>query len=686
MVISMEYQKELFRQQTPYLQWLTQQQKQLSEIYGDKKVIGEQIKLLPFCSCEEKLERIVKQTELNNNKEDIYLFINKAGFLNNHASEVISEYFKQYPQTAVLYTDEDYAGTLYELYGINEGELKEDILSDYYECRTECKRFRGEPWFKPDYSPDTLKSFFYFGNIFAVNGDMLYAAYKENISIYELMLSIAQLAIKNNRIIAHLPKVLFTNKYLVTKQELYGFKIPNIQIDSLNEKMQISIIIPSKDNSEVIERCLTTLIKYTKYTDYELIIVDNGSCEAEKQYREELFNRLKKDYKGLKITNIYDKQDFNFSKMCNVGAKAAKGEYLLFLNDDIEFYENDNWLYTMLLQAQNTHTGAVGAKLYYPGKEGESYKIQHAGITNMGIGPAHKLGGMEDIENLYHGHNIAVYNMIAVTAACMMIKKEKFELVGGFDEELAVAYNDVELCFKLYEKGLFNVVRNDVAIIHHESLTRGQDTSAEKQQRLLHEKQLLYKKHPKLFATDPFYNKNLVQWKRDAEYNTGFLFECDKEIIPQKLDFDDIKTLPYEYKNKLMRKIAGQNLLMIEIDTVEEESIVESNNEKQYFIIKGWSVVRNSDNSQFDKTLLLRRTDEPDKEIYSLKIQPQLRKDVEMLFVNEANVTQNTALSGIHVIFEQTKILSGIYEIGILMKKSNKRYIKWTDRTVTINT
>ena len=147
----------------------------------------------------------------------------------------------------------------------------------------------------------------------------------------------------------------------------------------------------------------------------------------------------------LAIQYIYQESEFNFSAMCNLGAKAAKGEYLLFLNDDMEVIE-PNWMKRMLGQAACTHTGAVGAKLYYPGeREQAAYRIQHAGITNMGIGPAHKLAGMEDTGNLYHGRNLLTYNMLAVTAACLMVKKELFLKAGGFDEEFAVAYNDVEI-------------------------------------------------------------------------------------------------------------------------------------------------------------------------------------------------------------------------------------------------
>ena len=145
----------------------------------------------------------------------------------------------------------------------------------------------------------------------------------------------------------------------------------------------------------------------------------------------------------------------------------------------------------------------------------------------MAIGPAHKLGGLVDQGNLYHGHNLADYDMLAVTAACMLMKKSVFEETGGFDEELAIAYNDVELCFRLYEAGLFQVQANRAVLIHHESLSRGQDTSPEKQKRLAGEKRRLYEKHPALEGNDPFYSPNLVQWKKDVKYSVGYLYDFE---------------------------------------------------------------------------------------------------------------------------------------------------------------
>lgn len=220
--------------------------------------------------------------------------------------------------------------------------------------------------------------------------------------------------------------------------------------------------------------------------------------------------------------------EFNFSKMCNIGAKEASGELLLFLNDDIEISEavkqNPNltapvsqWLSILAGQAQVSYTGAVGCKLYYPG----GIQFQHAGVLNLPIGPGHCLYGMGDDLNYYYGRNLLDYNFCAVTGACLMVERKKFDEAGGFDEELVVAYNDVALCFSLLELGYHNVLRNDVALVHHESVSRGLDrASEEKEERRKREMEKLYEKHPKFSGGyDPCYNPNLVPDKGDFSFN-----------------------------------------------------------------------------------------------------------------------------------------------------------------------
>lgn len=677
------YERSLFEQQTPYLQWMKERKRAQSADY--EAIKGKQVKKLPFFSCEQSLEEVVKESAEKLRETDFVLFYSGKGYLEPEAECYFAEYFMKHESVVIAYADEDYLGGLQEFYG---DKVQESELAAAYRFR-DTSYYRGEPWFKPDYSPDTLRSFFYFGNVFAIQGAVLGEELEENgqQSIYKMVLSL----VEKTGYAGHIAEILFTNEVKMKEEafekhqnqekciinEKYASNAPtNIEYTMLckqnDDNSLISIIIPSKDNSNILKRCLSTLVEFTDYPYYEMIIVDNGSTKQELMCIREVLTQTQEDYalkwadaeepKGsLSIQHIYQKAEFNFSKMCNLGARAANGQLLLFLNDDMEMIDS-SWLRRMKTQAQMPHVGAVGAKLYYPkAMEKEPYRIQHAGITNMGIGPAHKLAGMKDEGNLYHGHNLETYNMLAVTAACLMVRKECFWETGGFDEALAVAYNDVDLCFKLYEKGYYNVLRNDVVLLHHESLSRGQDTSPERKARLEREKELLYKKHPLLKAKDPFYSEHLVQWKKDVTYSCNYLYPYDKICMPRLLNAAEIGKLPKEHRNKYIRKLTGENLSMLEIDSVE---VSEADGT---VLIQGWYVMRKHDNAVLERALLLRNIESG--EIYELGIEPKLRYDVEALFQEEAGKTGhgtiNTALSGLHCMIDRNVLVSGSYQIGI---------------------
>lgn len=429
---------------------------------------------------------------------------------------------------------------LYEVVKVlNEKNDLDFIYSDEDKINDNGKK-RHTPHFKPDWSPDTLMSHMYtchFGvyrKSIAVEIGGLRVGY-EGAQDYDFTLRFTE---KTNHI-AHIPKILYhwrerkestavspeAKPYILEAQK--KSKEDAIERRGLNAKVEyiegiyqyrvkympvnnplVSIIIPSKDNYEVLSRCISSLVDKTDYKNYEIIIVDNGSSYENKAKYNELANKYGARY-------IYEPMDFNFSKMCNIGADNASGEVLLFLNDDIEILDGD-WLANMVGHAQVPYTGAVGAKLLYPDKD----SIQHIGIINIKNGPVHPFAGYTDKSTYYFNHNRIEYNYIAVTAACLAVERKKFEAVGGFDEELAVAYNDVDLCFKLVEAGYYNVVRNDAVLIHHESVSRGDDRqSEEKFKRLMSEQEKLYKKHPNYDRKDPFYNINLTQNKADYSYN-----------------------------------------------------------------------------------------------------------------------------------------------------------------------
>ncbi len=196
---------------------------------------------------------------------------------------------------------------------------------------------------------------------------------------------------------------------------------------------------------------------------------------------------------------------FNFSQLCNVGARAATGDFLLFLNDDTEVISPD-WLERMLGYAHLRHVGAVGAKLLYP----QTLRVQHSGVICLADGPSHAFLGANGNDPCYYARNVLESNWIAVTGACLLVERLKFDRIGGFDESFPVAYNDVELCYRLVEAGYFNVVCPAAQLLHYESMTRGLDhQSAEKMARLRADKRRLDALHPRFFINDPFFSPNL---------------------------------------------------------------------------------------------------------------------------------------------------------------------------------
>ncbi len=457
--------------------------------------------------------------------------------------------------------DDLYApNALYEIAKkLNEDPSLDYIYSDEDKI-SEDGQVRRDPFFKPDWSPETFMSYMYTCHISVYRKDLLLGLSGlrpgfEGSQDYDLVLRVME----KTTHIGHVPKILYhwrmrkestandmtAKPYVMqatirAKEEALQRRGQAGELTLLPEITQyrvtytpqgnplVSIIIPSKDNPEVLEQCLASIAGHTDYGNYEVVVVDNGSSEENKKKIEEMARQVEHTGSMKKIIYCYQPMEFNFSKMCNIGAKEASGELLLFLNDDIEISEavkqNPNltapvsqWLSILAGQAQVSYTGAVGCKLYYPG----GIQFQHAGVLNLPIGPGHCLYGMGDDLNYYYGRNLLDYNFCAVTGACLMVERKKFDEAGGFDEELVVAYNDVALCFSLLELGYHNVLRNDVALVHHESVSRGLDrASEEKEERRKREMEKLYEKHPKFSGGyDPCYNPNLVSDKGDFSFN-----------------------------------------------------------------------------------------------------------------------------------------------------------------------
>ena len=271
----------------------------------------------------------------------------------------------------------------------------------------------------------------------------------------------------------------------------------------------VSIIIPSRDGLDVLRPCLESIAKTINYENLEVVIVDNGSSDSEAlAYLQSIRKLGKISYlqREIEAKIIVDDGGFNFSRLINLGASEAQGSVLLLLNNDIAAIES-GWFEEMLAHACRPDIGCVGAKLLYP-----DLTIQHAGVI-LGLGgyAAHSHRGIRRNDSGYFNRAQTVQNFSAVTAACLMVRRDIFQKVDGFDECFAVAYNDVDYCLRVMQAGWRNLYTPGAELVHHESKTRGSDTTHEKKQRFDTEKAKLLERWPSMIDHDPYYNPNLTR-------------------------------------------------------------------------------------------------------------------------------------------------------------------------------
>jgi O-antigen biosynthesis protein len=305
--------------------------------------------------------------------------------------------------------------------------------------------------------------------------------------------------------IHHIPKVLVHVRQLETGAEMV---LPQKMQQALPEVPPlVSLIIPTKNNVALLRQCIKSILSKTSYPNYEILVVDNGSDQAE------TLDYLKTLTAYPKIRVIRDNYAFNYSALNNYAVTFAKGEILALINDDIEVASVD-WLTEMVCHALRPAVGAVGARLWYPNQT-----LQHAGMVLVGGVARHVHKHLPKGEAGFNGRAVLTQNFTAVTGACLVVKKELFEQVGGLnDQELAVGFNDVDLCLKLVEAGFRNVWTPYAELIHHESATRGQDNSPEKQRRAEKELRYMRKRWGERLHVDPAYNPNLSDGHDDMSF------------------------------------------------------------------------------------------------------------------------------------------------------------------------
>ncbi len=390
------------------------------------------------------------------------------------------------------------------------------------------------PNFKPDLNMDLLCSNNYITHIFCVRRSILEKVGGERREYdgaqdYDLILR----CVEASRVVKHIPKVLYhwrahpASTAGNPESKLYAYENGRRAIEahyrrcgidaSVEEAPQIgsyrshyrikgeplvSIIIPNKDQRDVLQRAIDSIISKTTWKHYELLIVENNSAEPEIfSYYEELKRR-----KNVRILTY--RGEFNYSAINNFAARGAKGEYLLFLNNDTEVI-TPTWIEELLGYCQREDVGAVGARLYYPDEH-----LQHCGIV-VGIGgvAGHICHRERRESGGYFGRIVKTQDVSAVTGACMMTKKTLFERVGGFEEALAVAYNDVDYCLKLRKEGYCIVYDAWALLYHYESVSRGSDeasVNAKKHERQLQEARLFQSRWQEILREgDPYFNPNL---------------------------------------------------------------------------------------------------------------------------------------------------------------------------------
>ena len=275
----------------------------------------------------------------------------------------------------------------------------------------------------------------------------------------------------------------------------------------------ISIVIANKDHASDLKRCITAILEKSTYENFEIIVVENNSTEKE------IFDYYQELEENEKVRIVTYEGTFNYSAVNNLGASKAAGQYILLLNNDTQVI-TVNWIEELLMYAQRDDVGAVGAKLYY-----EDKTIQHAGVV-LGLG-AHRTAGHShygiDHNNLgYMGRLCYAQNVMAVTGACLMMRKALFEKLGGLDEHFAVSLNDVDLCVRAWKAGYVNVFTPFAELYHYESVSRGLDDAGEKAQRYDRESEAFREKWKEVLTQgDPYYNPNFSLDRSDfvLKYN-----------------------------------------------------------------------------------------------------------------------------------------------------------------------
>ena len=421
--------------------------------------------------------------------QDFISLLGKGDQLNPECQALIAKTFHLQPQVLLIYTDHD---------------------------ALDSAGVRSRPCFKPDWNPDLFYSFNYLGSsVFVRRAWYLSLNLPAELELEAFLWQV--LPSLQPQQIVHLPMIgyhrcqanLASPKLDLSMLQLAGAKVQAGLIEQSRRWLfplpkalpQVSLIIPTKDQLPLLKACIQSILEKTQYPHYEILIVNNNSQEPETLSWLESIQK-----QSYKIKVLVYSQAFNYSAINNFAVKKAQGSIIGLINNDIEVI-NPEWLTEMISQACRAEIGCVGAKLYYP-----DGRIQHAGVilgSGGGSGHAHRYYPRED--DGYQRRLKLVQNFTAVTGACLIVRKQLYEAVGGLNAiDLPIAWSDIDLCLKIKQLGYRNLWTPYAELYHHESVSRGRDKTKAQRRRYLAETAYMHRTWQSLMYQDPCYNPNLT--------------------------------------------------------------------------------------------------------------------------------------------------------------------------------
>ncbi|MES9823902.1 MAG: glycosyltransferase [Candidatus Thiodiazotropha endolucinida] len=540
--------------------------------------------VMPVYNVDEYLLRAALDSVLAQSYENWELCIADDASTRPHIKRVLDEYMRRYKRIKVIYRKEnghisnatnsafsmasgDYVALMdhddqladFALYFVAQEIIlnpdAEIVFSDEDKLNNEEVRF--DHYFKPDFNPDLMRShnmICHFGvykrSLVEKVGGMREGF--EGAQDYDLALRCLR-EIDPRKQVRHIPWILYhwraipestasggeAKSYAMDAAlravkddlEIRGLKADVTESEYIDGMIRVkyqlpdsqplvSIIIPTRNGEKLLRQCIESIRERSDYKNIEFIIVDNQSDDqATLAYLTELDNQ--DDTKVLH----YD-HPFNFSAINNFAVEHASGELLCFMNDDIEVI-SPGWLGEMVSHGVRPEIGAVGARLWYPDD-----RLQHGGVV-LGLGgvAGHAMKYSSKDNKGYMGRSVLIQNYTAVTAACLLLRREVFDAVCGFDSEaLAVAFNDVDLCIRIYQAGFYNLWTPYAELYHHESASRGAEDTPEKQLRFSGEAEYMLEKYGPLLQRDPAYNPNLTRIAEDFSLNWKGVDDEDDDV------------------------------------------------------------------------------------------------------------------------------------------------------------